>query len=109
MSAALDRAPAGTRVLLQYEPWSFGFRGLNVPFAWWVRRSRRRRPDLPLTVMFHEVATGWGRGYSFKHSVHGLVTHGMASLVARGGGSRVHVRPGLGADPAGADAPGSNA
>lgn len=83
MAAALRRGGAGTRVLVQYEPYSFGYRGLNVPFAWWLQRQRRRRPDLSLTVMFHEVATGWGRGHRLKQSVHGITTHAMAALTAR--------------------------
>ena len=83
MDAALNRVSAGTRVLVQYEPWSFGYRGLNVRFAWWLRECKRRHPGLPLAVMFHEVATEWGREYSLKQSVHGLITHGMASLSAR--------------------------
>ncbi len=83
IGAAWNRLPSGARVLVQYEPWSFGYKGLNLPFAWWLRRCRRRRPDVALTIMFHEVATDFGWNQRFKQSVHGLLSHGMARVAAR--------------------------
>lgn len=80
IARAWNALPAGTRVLLQYEPWSFGFKGVNLPFAWWVHRQCARRADVPMDVMFHEVATG---GPKLKEYVHGRLTILMAAWVAR--------------------------
>lgn len=77
---AIDGLPAGTRIFLQYEPWSFGFKGVNLFFAWFMNRQCGDRPDLPLDVMFHEVATG---GPKLKEYIHGRLTRLMAALVAR--------------------------
>ena len=51
MTRALHRAPAPRRILLQYVPQSFGWKGANLPFCFWLR-SRRRES---IWVMFHEV------------------------------------------------------
>ncbi len=51
MARALNRSPAPRRILVQYVPQSFGWRGANLPFAIWLRLRR----DDSIWVMFHEV------------------------------------------------------
>ena len=51
LTRALNRTPAPRRVLVQYVPHAFGYRGANVLFCLWLR-SRRREC---VWVMFHEV------------------------------------------------------
>jgi glycosyltransferase involved in cell wall biosynthesis len=68
------------RALVQYEPWSFGWRGMNLPFCLWLwMRSGR----LDIRVMFHEVCTDWGWKLRFKQNVLGAVTRVMAGLAVR--------------------------
>ncbi len=51
LTRELDRSTAPRRLLVQYVPQSFGWKGANVPFCLWLR-SRRRDS---IWVMFHEV------------------------------------------------------
>src|SRR6185437_9325535 len=39
----LGRSP-NCRVLIQYVPQSFGLKGLNLPFIWWLAAHRALRP-----------------------------------------------------------------
>src|SRR5207247_1260480 len=48
---ALNRSPAPRRILVQYVPHAFGWKGANLPFCLWLRL---RRHD-SIWVMFHEV------------------------------------------------------
>jgi glycosyltransferase involved in cell wall biosynthesis len=89
LGRALDHWPG--RVLLQYAPHAFGWKGMNVPLCAWLW-SRRR----PLDVMFHEVAYPIELGQPWKHRLLAAVTRGMASLLLRAAG-RVFVSiPGWG-------------
>ena len=51
LTRALGRLPAPRRVLVQYVPHAFGYRGANVLFCLWLRAQRRAS----VWVMFHEV------------------------------------------------------
>jgi len=51
LTRALNRAQAPRRLLVQYVPHAFGWKGANLPFCLWLR-SRRRDS---IWVMFHEV------------------------------------------------------
>ena len=51
LTRGLDRRPAPRRLLVQYVPHAFGWKGANLPFCLWLRS---RRHD-SVWVMFHEV------------------------------------------------------
>jgi len=68
------------RVLVQYAPHAFGWRGMNVPFALWLHARRNR---YPIWIMYHEVAVDFRRRPPFRHNIHALMTHIMAWLTAR--------------------------
>jgi glycosyltransferase involved in cell wall biosynthesis len=57
--AALDtllrQRPLPDRILVQYVPQAFGWKGMNLPFAAWL--AVRANRIAPVWVMFHEVAT----------------------------------------------------
>lgn len=81
LDQALQQQPAGTRLLIQYVPHSFGWRAMNLPFCVWLWRQRRRHR---ITVMFHEVAYPWvGSGRVVRHNFLALVNRIMAWFVAR--------------------------
>jgi len=81
----LSRLDASCRVLVQYAPTAFGWRGMNVPFCVWLRRQ-----PCAIDVMFHEVAFPWGLGQSPLSNVRGAVNRLMARVLV-GGSSRVFV------------------
>lgn len=67
------------RAIVQYVPHAFGCKAMNLPFAYWVSGSLRRRA--PVWVMFHEVAFP----FSFlplRHAILGTVTGHMAKRIA---------------------------
>ena len=74
----LSRLSKPCRLLVQYVPHAFGWKGMNLPFCWWL--SRRLEP---VWIMFHEVAFPIARHQPLGHNVLGLVTRLMVSLVAR--------------------------
>jgi len=75
-SLRAERGPH--RVLVQYVPHAFGWRGANVPFCVWLGS---RRHDA-VWVMFHEVAYPISPRHRLLHNGLGVVTRGMASVVA---------------------------
>jgi glycosyltransferase involved in cell wall biosynthesis len=79
LDALLRQRPQPDRILVQYVPQAFGWKGMNFPFAAWlaVRASR----IAPVWVMFHEVATPfvWRPA---RHALLAGVTRVMARLVA---------------------------
>lgn len=79
---ALDRALRRNhgRIVVQYVPQAFGFKGMNLPFAFWMYARRRR---LDISVMFHEVffPMGWSR--PLAHNLLGVSTRVMAAMAAR--------------------------
>ena len=68
-----------TRILVQYVPHAFGWRGGNFPFGLWLRLRRRDRP----WVMFHEVAYPFDKNAPFKLRMVAVVNRMMARLVSR--------------------------
>jgi glycosyltransferase involved in cell wall biosynthesis len=82
---ALDRAlaarPRPDRVLVQYVPHAFGWKGMNVPFAAWV--AARAARVAPVWVMFHEVMFSDAPGQPLRHAVLGRVTRAMARMLAK--------------------------
>jgi glycosyltransferase involved in cell wall biosynthesis len=78
LDASLNRLTKPYRLLVQYVPHAFGCKGMNVPFCWWLSR----RPE-PVWVMFHEMVFPLSVRQPMTHNFLGMVTHLMASLVAR--------------------------
>ena len=81
LSRGLARVPRRARLLVQYVPQAFGWRGMNVLFCIWLWRQRHR---WSIDVMFHEVATPWGKGVglvALRKNVLAVVTRLMARLV----------------------------
>jgi glycosyltransferase involved in cell wall biosynthesis len=78
LSAQLKKFPAPHRLLVQYVPQAFGWKGMNLPFCLWLR-SRRRDS---VWVMFHEVYFPLRWKQSLSHNILGAVTRLMASLVS---------------------------
>jgi len=68
-----------TRILVQYVPHAFGWKGGNLPFCLWLRLRRRDRP----WVMFHEVAYPFDESAPFKLRALAVVNRVMARLVSR--------------------------
>jgi glycosyltransferase involved in cell wall biosynthesis len=87
LDVLLHQRPQPDRILVQYVPQAFGWKGMNLPFAAWlaVRASR----IAPVWVMFHEVATPfvWRPA---RHALLAGVTRVMARMVA-GAADRVFV------------------
>jgi glycosyltransferase involved in cell wall biosynthesis len=80
--AALDRAlitGPNDRILVQYVPHAFGFKGMNLPFCGWLYARRRWNID----VMFHEVTFPRRTAQPLRHNLLGEVTALMARLVGR--------------------------
>jgi len=55
LGAALDAFPSPRRLVVQYTPNAWGYKGLNLGFCRWLLGRSRTRGDL-VRVMFHEVA-----------------------------------------------------
>jgi glycosyltransferase involved in cell wall biosynthesis len=68
-----------TRILVQYAPHAFGWRGGNFPFCLWLVLRRRERP----WVMFHEVGYPVDEGAPFERRALAVVNRVMARLVSR--------------------------
>lgn len=75
---ALRQSTPPHRLLVQYVPHAFGWKGGNVPFCVWLRAQRHA----PVWVMFHEVAFPLRRRNRLAENGLGMVTHGMAAIVA---------------------------
>jgi glycosyltransferase involved in cell wall biosynthesis len=79
LSQELERL-APDRLLVQYVPHAFGFKAMNVPFCWWLRRQSQR---LPVWTMFHEIEFAFHWRQPLKHNFLSVVTHLMAFLTSR--------------------------
>jgi glycosyltransferase involved in cell wall biosynthesis len=55
LDALLREEPRPDRILVQYVPQAFGWKGMNLPFVTWL--AARATRIAPVWVMFHEVAT----------------------------------------------------
>jgi glycosyltransferase involved in cell wall biosynthesis len=60
LDAALDDTPGPRRLLVQYVPQAFGYRGMNLALPRWL--ARRRQTGDEVWVMFHEayIPLRWG-------------------------------------------------
>jgi glycosyltransferase involved in cell wall biosynthesis len=74
---ALDRTSEPYRLLVQYVPHAFGWKGANVPFCLWLRARRRDH----LWIMFHEVAYPFERGAGLRRHALAAVNRAMVSLL----------------------------
>lgn len=81
----LDRDPVPPRLLIQYVPHAFGWKGANVALCVWVARRRE-----PVWVMFHEVGFPFDLSQSPLRNGLALVNHAMARLIG-GSAARVFV------------------
>jgi glycosyltransferase involved in cell wall biosynthesis len=79
LTAGLNRLPASCRLLVEYVPHAFGWKAMNVAFCLWLASWKRQ----PVWLFYHEVAFPLGWTQPLKHNFLGLVTRGMASLLAR--------------------------
>jgi glycosyltransferase involved in cell wall biosynthesis len=88
LEGTLARSPsARRRLLVQYVPHAFGWKGMNVALARWLWRNRRRHA---IDVMFHEVAFPLRWRQPVRHVVLAVVQRLMARLAA-GAAQRVFV------------------
>ena len=77
----LDRFPGPRRLLVQYVPHGFGWKGMNIGFAAWVAARRHRSRD-DVRVMFHEVAFPWVRR-PLRYNLLAAVNRAMAAVLIR--------------------------
>jgi glycosyltransferase involved in cell wall biosynthesis len=78
LSRELDAQPRPRVLLVQYVPYMYGWRSMNLPFAAWLY-SRRHRDDV--RVMFHEVAYPFVRK-PLHHNLLAVTHRIMAGLIA---------------------------
>ena len=78
LSRDFAREKGPRRLLLQYVPQAFGFRGMNLPFCAWVASLR----EAQVWVMFHEVRVQWEPPWRLRRAVLAAATRTMAALVA---------------------------
>jgi glycosyltransferase involved in cell wall biosynthesis len=78
LGARLNSLPATTEILVQYAPNAFGWRGMNLPFCWWLDRRAS-----PKTIVFHEVMYPVAPGQPIRHNLLGHVHRKMARLLVR--------------------------
>jgi glycosyltransferase involved in cell wall biosynthesis len=79
LGAELRRDASPSQVLVQYVPHMYGYRGMNLGLASWLRLRAPR-----YWVMFHEVAFALDRQQKLTRNILGGVQHVMAALVAGG-------------------------
>lgn len=78
----LSRQMNGTcddQIVVEYVPQAFGYKGMNLPFCFWLFANRRRK----ITVVFHEVAQPLTLKQPWKYNILAVVHPTMAWLVAR--------------------------
>lgn len=79
MDSWLSALPGSAEVLVQYTPYAFGWRGMNLPLCVWLRGQRGRR----ITIMFHEVMYPITPGQPIRHNLLSLLHREMARLLVR--------------------------
>lgn len=62
----LGRHSPPRRILVQWVPHGYGWRGVNLPFCWWL--ARRAKAGDRIEVMFHEIAQGF-RGKPWQYLI----------------------------------------
>lgn len=78
LARGLDSLPPDARILVQFAPHGFGYRGLNLPIA----RLLGKLTSHPLDVMFHEVAFPSLARTPLRHRILSNVQFRMARTVA---------------------------
>lgn len=78
LARELDSLPRDARILIQFAPHGYGYRGLNLPLA----RLLGKLSSHPLDVMFHEVAFPSLPHASLRHRILSNVQFRMARTVA---------------------------
>jgi glycosyltransferase involved in cell wall biosynthesis len=78
LTRSLGRLPATDRILVQYVPHAFGWKGANLPFCLWLRCQRRAS----IWVMFHEVRFLSGPGRHLPQAGLATAQRLMAMLAA---------------------------
>ena len=76
----LNRSPQPRTLLVQYVPHGFGWKAMNLPFAFWLLWRARITGDR-VETMFHEVAYPWVRR-PLHHNLIAMVNRMMAFLIA---------------------------
>lgn len=74
----LECLPQPFRLVVQYVPLAFGWKGMNVPFCLWLSRQKH-----PLWIIFHEVCAPFGWKQRPRHNLLAVVTRWSASLAAK--------------------------
>ena len=77
---AIARLPARREILVQYTPYAFGGRGINLVLPVWLRA---RAPHERITVMFHEVMYPIRPGQPLRHNLLGRAHRWMAATLVR--------------------------
>jgi glycosyltransferase involved in cell wall biosynthesis len=78
LTRALRHRRDGERILVQYVPQAFGWKGANLPFCMWLRTLGRAH----VWVMFHEVRYLTGPHRDLPHAGLATAQRMMASLAA---------------------------
>lgn len=81
---AVMRERGAFQLLIQYVPHMYGYKGMNVGLAWWIKRWRALNP----WVMFHEVAYARTPGQFARHRLLSHVQQTMARWVAKSAARR---------------------
>ena len=79
-SKTLDSLPGPKRLLVQWVPHGYGYRSMNLHFAWWVWRRAAIGHDT-VEVMVHEPFLPFG--LSSRHNIAATVHRVMATLILR--------------------------
>jgi glycosyltransferase involved in cell wall biosynthesis len=74
----IDASGSPSRLVVQYVPQAFGYRGMNLAFCVWLARRRE-----PVWTIFHEVIFPRECGQPARHRLLAMVTRTMAAIVAR--------------------------
>jgi glycosyltransferase involved in cell wall biosynthesis len=81
----LDQFNGPRRLLVQWVPHGYGYRSMNLPFCFWLRRRAARNGDR-VELMVHEPSLAFGEG-SWKQSgvaaVHRLMSAVLMKAAAR--------------------------
>jgi glycosyltransferase involved in cell wall biosynthesis len=77
LSRELARATSPKRILVQYVPQAFGWRGVNVAFCAWLASVR----GAEVFVMFHELAVPWAALRNWKQNAASAVMRMMVTVL----------------------------
>ncbi len=77
----LDRFPAPRRILVQWVPHGYGYKAMNLPFCWWLRKRSVLERD-HVEIMLHEPYLAF-RANSFRQSAAAFVHRVMTILLLR--------------------------